>query len=76
MKADSNYYDDTPLSTRAERLTLLFIALGSLVLQSVCMSSGNCQWSRKMKVILYRLCQICGDGDETYANRSSGRFIR
>ena len=30
MKADSNYYDDTPLSTRAERLTLLFTAIGLL----------------------------------------------
>ena len=28
MKTDSGYYDDTPLSTRAERLTLLFIAAG------------------------------------------------
>ena len=28
MEADSNYYDDTPLSTRAERLTLLFIVVG------------------------------------------------
>jgi hypothetical protein len=28
MKADSNYYDPTPLSTPAERLTLLFIAIG------------------------------------------------
>ena len=28
MEADSNYYDDTPLNTRAERLTLLFIAIG------------------------------------------------
>ena len=30
MKVDSNYYNDTPLSTRAERLTLLFIAVGLL----------------------------------------------
>lgn len=28
MKTDSGYYDDTPLSTPAERLTLLFIAVG------------------------------------------------
>ena len=30
MKVDSNYYDDKPLSTRAERLTLLFIAIGMM----------------------------------------------
>ncbi len=36
MKADSNYYDDTPLSTRAERLTLLFMAVG-LVGVAVCL---------------------------------------
>ena len=28
MKTDSNYYDPAPLSTPAERLTLLFIAVG------------------------------------------------
>ena len=27
MKTDSNYYDDTPLSTSAERLTLLLIII-------------------------------------------------
>jgi hypothetical protein len=27
MKTDSNYYDDTPLSTPAERLTLLLIII-------------------------------------------------
>ena len=30
MKADSNYYDDTPLSTRAERLTFLSITVGMM----------------------------------------------
>ncbi len=28
MKTGSNYYDPTPLSTPAERLTLLIIAVG------------------------------------------------
>ncbi len=28
MTTDSNYYDNTPLSTRAERLTLLSIIVG------------------------------------------------
>lgn len=31
MKTDSNYYDDTPLSSRAERLALLFIVVLGLV---------------------------------------------
>ena len=28
MTTDSNYYDNTPLSTRAEQLTLLSITVG------------------------------------------------
>ena len=31
MKMDSNYYDDTPLSSRTERLALLFIVILGLV---------------------------------------------
>jgi hypothetical protein len=31
MKTDSNYYDNTPLSTPSERLILLLIAMMGLV---------------------------------------------
>jgi hypothetical protein len=38
MKTDSGYYDNTPLSSRAERLTLLFIVVG-LMGVTVCLYS-------------------------------------
>ena len=31
MKTDGNYYDDTPLSSRGERLALLFIGIIGLM---------------------------------------------
>ena len=37
MKTDSNYYDNTPLSTRTERLMLLFIVIVGLM--------GTAVWS-------------------------------
>ena len=35
MKTDSNYFDNTPLSTRAERLTLLVIVIVGLLAAAV-----------------------------------------